>query len=108
MIPQHKRQPIVRNSAARTDAEHDERMPVQPIPEPAPWGQRQILAHREYVDVTDSTLIEIARIRMMDSVRASPKVVGCQSQDANHPTNPVVHDAPVEKRSMAAIVLDHE
>src|SRR4029450_4296629 len=45
---------------------------------------------------------------MMDSVRASPKVIGGQSHDADHPAKPVVRHAPAEKRSMAAIMLDHD
>jgi len=91
-----------------TNAKHHERVAVQPIQELAPSGQRQILAHRQHVDVTNSAMIEVSRVRMMDSVRASPKVIGCQSQHADHATNPVVHDALAEKRAMAAIVLDHE
>ena len=58
---QAHRQPMLQNEQiGRTDAEHDDRMPVQAIPQPAPSRQRQIFAHGEGVDVADAAAIEIA------------------------------------------------
>src|SRR5437660_1991772 len=45
---------------------------------------------------------------MMNTVRASPQVVRGERKHADEASNPVIHQAMTKKRSVAAIVLDHE
>src|SRR5579872_2760628 len=61
-----------------TDAEHKDRMTVEAITEATPTRQRQIFIDGERVDVTDATVVEVARGRMMDAVRAPPDIVRSQ------------------------------
>ena len=92
----------------RPDAEHHQRMAVQPILQAAPARQRQIFAHRQRVDVADAAALEIAGGGMMHGMRAPPEIVGRQGEHAEHAADPVIGQAMAEERAMAAIVLDHE
>ena len=92
----------------RADAEHDDRMAVEAIAQPAPSGQREIFAHGQGVDIADAAMIEIAGARVMDRMRASPEVVGRQCQDTEDAADPVIGNAMAEESAMAAIMLDHE
>ncbi len=75
-----------------TDAEHHQRMTVQPIQQPAPPGQRQVLPHRQHVDVADAAPIEIAGARVVNGMRAPPKIIGRQGHHADHTAHPVVDE----------------
>ena len=44
----------------RAETEHHQRMPVEPVAQPAPARQRQIFADRERIDVADAAPVEIA------------------------------------------------
>ena len=106
---QAHRQPMLqKEQVGGADAEHDDRVPVQAIPEPAPSRQRQILAHGERVDVADAALIEVARTRVVDRVRAAPEIVRCQCQDAQDAAHPIIRQPMAKKGTMAAIMLNHE
>ena len=91
-----------------TDAKHDERVPVRPIAKTAPEAEQQIFVDREGIDVADPASFEVAGAGMMHGVGAAPEVIGRQRHHANHPTHPIVRQAMAEKRTMAAIVLNHE
>src|SRR5258708_10213693 len=91
-----------------TNAEHDNRVPIQAISKPTPSRERQILLHGQRADVTDPASVEIARTRVVDGVRAPPEVVWCQRQYTNDATHPIVRQPMVEEGAMSAIMLDHE
>ena len=44
----------------RGQAEHDDRVPVDPVTQPTPSAPREVLVHSQGVDVTDSAVLEIA------------------------------------------------
>jgi hypothetical protein len=55
------RQPMLHDEQiGRAQSEHDDRVPVEPVTQPAPSGSGQVLAHGQRVDVSDSAAIEIA------------------------------------------------
>jgi hypothetical protein len=89
-VPQEKQ-------ICRADAEHHDRMSVQPIQEPAPPGQRQELAHGQRIDIADSAPIEIARTRMVEGMRTPPEVVRRQRQHADDAPDPIVRETMTEE-----------
>ncbi len=44
----------------------------------------------------------------MHGVALAPVVIGCQREDADHPSDPIVQPLLAEERPMSAVVLDHE
>ena len=106
---QPDRQPVPQHEQiGRTDPEHHDRMPVQPIGQPAPDRQRPIFAHRQRIDVAHAAAIEIARGRVMNGMGLPPEIVRRQRQHAEHPADPVVGEPLAEEGAMPAIMLDHE
>ena len=91
-----------------TDAEHDQRMPVQPIAQPGPQGTCAIFLDRECVDVTDAATVEISSGGMVRGVGTPPQVVRREGQHAEHATEPGVGQPMPEEGAVAAIVLDEE
>jgi len=83
-------------------------MPVKPIAKASPQRARQIFVHRERVDVTQATMVEIPRAGMMDGMRTAPEVIGRQRQYADHTTYPVIRQTMAKEGAVTAIVLDHE
>jgi hypothetical protein len=92
----------------RAQAEHGDRVSVNAVTQPTPSGQREVLLYGQRIDVANSAAIEIAWGRMVDGMGASPEVIGCERQHADHASNPIVCETVMEERSMTAIVLDHE
>jgi hypothetical protein len=90
------------------ETEHNKRMPVQAVAKPAPRCERLKFTHSQRADVTNSSLIQVARGCMMDRVRAAPIVVGSQCQNTEKPAYPIVSRTVAKERTMPAIVLDHE
>ena len=90
------------------DAEHHQRVAIEPVFEPAPARARQIFAHRQRVDIADAAALEIARGRMMNGMGSPPEIVRRQGQHAEHAADPIVRTLARKEGAMAAIVLDHE
>jgi hypothetical protein len=74
---------------------------------PPPW-EREILADSERGDIANAAVIQIAGACMMDVVAAAPEIIGCECQGSDHASDPVVGAAIAEKRSVPAVMLDHE
>src|SRR5437660_12844694 len=83
-------------------------MPIYSISEPAPPRPRQVFVDRQRVDIAHATSIEIARGRMMNCMCPPPEVVGCQRENADDSSKPVIHQSVTKERPMTAVVLDHE
>src|SRR5262245_47665699 len=45
---------------------------------------------------------------MMDGMASLPRMVGCQGENADHSTDPIIRQAISEESSVTAIMLDHE
>ena len=106
---QSDRQSMLHNEQiGRTQTEHEQRVAVEPIAEPAPTRQGEILAHCQRGDVADAAALEIARACVMDCMASTPGIVGRQRQRADHAPNPVVHNATAEESAVATVMLDHE
>ena len=106
---QAERKPMPQDEKiGRAEAEHHRRVAVEPIHQAAPARQRQIFAHRQGIDVANTTALQIARGRVMDGVRAPPEVVWRQGEHAERAADPIVGEAMAEERTVSAIVLDHE
>ena len=83
------RQPVLHEKqVGRAQAEHDERVAIEAIAELPPAGQREVLVHRQRVDIADAATFEVAGAGVVDGVAAPPSVVGRQRQraDARGPT----------------------
>src|SRR6266446_6170432 len=91
----------------RADAEHNDRVPVHAVAKAAPSGARQVFLYGERVDVAHSAAIEIAGRRVVRGVGASPKVIWCKRQHADHASDPVISATTMKKGPMTTIVLDH-
>src|SRR5262245_1869043 len=50
----------------------------------------------------------MTRTRMMDGMGTPPRMVGCQCEHTDHPTDPIIRQAMAEERAVTAIMLDHE
>jgi hypothetical protein len=106
---QPERQPVLQQEqVGRTDAEHDQRMPVQAIADPSPQRPGAKLAHRQRVDIADAAAIEVSGSRVVDGVVVAPVVVGRHGQHATDAADPVIRQAVTEEGAVTAIVLDHE
>ena len=91
------RQPMPQDEQIhRTYAEHHDRMPIEAIKHLAPSRSRDKLADRQYVDVADASLIEIARARMMARMVPSPVIVRREGHNADRAADPVVRKATVK------------
>ena len=103
------RQPVLHEEQiGGTQPEHDDGVAVEPIAQPTPARQGEVLPHGQRVDIADAALLEIARAGVVDGVAATPGVVGRQRQRADDAAHPVVESSAAEESTMAAIVLDHE
>src|SRR5262245_4686402 len=45
---------------------------------------------------------------MMDGMASLPRMVGCQGENADHSTDPIIRQAISEESAVTAIMLDHE
>src|SRR5205807_7202688 len=72
------------------DAEHHERMAIEPILQPAEARSGEIFADRQRIDVADAAAVEVAGTRMMDRMLAAPGVVGGQRQYPEDAADPVI------------------
>ena len=92
----------------RPHAEHDQRVPVDPVGQPAQRPTGLILLDGQRIDVADTPAVEIAGTCMVQGVRLTPEVIGCQRDYAEDAADPVIDTPRREHRPVAAIMLDHE
>jgi hypothetical protein len=90
------------------ETEHDERVPVQAIANPAPEAECLKFTHCQRVDVANSPSVQMAAVCMMNGMCATPVVVRRQRQDTKKPSHPVVCQTIAKEGTMSAIMLDHE
>jgi hypothetical protein len=104
-----RRKPVPQDElVSRTDAEHDERMPIHAVAQARACGTSQILADGQGIDIADAASVQVAGPGMVQCVRAPPIIVGRERKDAENPSHPVVEWPPGEKRAVPAIMLDQE
>jgi len=92
----------------RAEHEKNDWVAIEPIEKPAPRALGAIFLDGERRQRTEPAPVEVAGGRMMDGVRSSPAVVRRHCDRADESSNPVVGRRTLEKRAVAAIVLDHE
>ena len=92
----------------RAEAEHHDRVAVQAIAEAPQLALRQVLAHRQGLDVADFALAQVARGGVVDGVRSPPIPVGKERQYAEEVAQRLVPTAAGEERAMTAVVLKDE
>lgn len=92
----------------RTGPEHNERMPVEPVGQAPPQRTRQILAHGQSRNVANAPPLQIPGRGVMNGVPLAPERIRRQRQNAQRPPEHVIRVPRFEKRTMAAIVLNHE
>ncbi len=90
------------------ETEHCQRVPIQAIAKLGPDSECLKFTHRQRVDVTNSTSVKMARVCMMNRMRAAPVIVRGQRQNAEKPSYPVVRQTMAKEGTMSAIMLDHE
>ena len=83
-------------------------MPVDAVLQPLQRRLREVLAHRQRVDVAEPTVIEIARRGMVHRMRALPVGVRRHRQHAQARAHEVGGLAGLEERAVAAVVLNDE
>lgn len=83
-------------------------MPVEPVTKPAPTRQRVVFGDCQGFDVANAAFVQVSGRGVVFRMRPAPIVVGRQRQDADRASNPVVDAATGEKRTVAAIMLNHE
>ena len=91
-----------------TEAEHHQRMTIEPVLQAAPARARIIFAHSQRIDIADAAAIEIAGGGVVNGVGAAPEIIGRHGENADDAANPVVRPFIREECAVAAIVLDHE
>jgi hypothetical protein len=69
---------------------------------------RQIFIGRQRDDVAAAAMIEISGVGVVQRMRAQPKTVGRQSDDADDAADPIIRRASPEAGPMAAVVLNHK
>ena len=83
MVLSHACQPLKKPTGSmsqdkqigRPDAEHDGRVPVNPVAKTAPERERRIFLHRERIDVAEAAPFEVTGGSVMDGVSATPEVI---------------------------------
>jgi len=93
---------------SRNQSKHDERVTVGSIDEALKAGLRQIFIGRQRDDVAAAAIIEIAGVGVVQRMRAQPKTVGRQSDDADDAADPIIRRASPEAGPVAAVVLNHK
>ena len=67
-----------------------------------------MLISRQRYNIAHAAVVEIACIRVMRRVSATPETIWRQRHDADDPAYPVIRRSSLEACAMAAIVLNHE
>jgi len=67
-----------------------------------------MLISRQRYNIAHAAVVEIACIRVMRRVSATPETIWRQCHDADDPAHPVIRRASPEACAVAAIVLNHE
>jgi hypothetical protein len=102
-------QPMPQDEQIRwTYAEHRDRMSVQAIKDLTPSRPRDKLTDGPDVNVTDASLIEIPRARVIARMIPSLVIVRREGHNADRAANPIVRKTAMKERPVAAIMLDHE
>ncbi len=83
------------------ETEHNQRVPIQAIAKLGPDSECLKFTHCQRVDVANSTSVKMARVCMMNRMRAAPVVVRCQRQNAEEPTQPVIRQTIAKERTMS-------
>lgn len=78
------------------------------IAQPAPFRPFTVLFDGQDADITVSSMVEIAAGNVMPRVRASPKVIRREREDAAEESHQIVSPPAAKKRMMSAVVLDDE
>ena len=92
----------------RHHAEQEQRIADQPIACPANSAHVLIFADRQDRHVSDAPMVQISGRGVVERVRLAPDIVGSQSENADHPPDPVAEAPAAEQRPVAAIMLEHE
>src|SRR4029077_14359579 len=92
----------------RSNSEHDQRGGVEAIHTPGPGRPRQIFAHGQSIDITNSAAVEVAGSRMMNGMGATPSIIRCQRESTDTPADPVVRPTVCEESAMPTVVLNHK
>jgi hypothetical protein len=91
-----------------TDAEHDGWIAIEAIAEALPARALAILGHRQGVDVTDATPVQVARTGVVDVMTVAPVTIRRERNGADDPANPIIDPPLAEQRAMTTVMLDHE
>ena len=90
------------------EAEHHQRMAIEPVAQPPDRRQGPVLVHGQGVDAAEAAPVQRARGGVVQGVGPPPVVVGGQGQDAERAPDPVVQPLRRKEGPVPAIVLDHE
>ncbi len=84
--------------------QHQERVPVEAVAEPAQAGRALVLAEGHGVDLADAAVLEIAGVRVVDGVLALPPAVRGEEQVAEEVTPAAVRAPRFEQRVVGEVV----
>ena len=99
---------VVDEDEEPAEAEHDERVAVQPVLDLPRPRERLVLGDRQRGDVADAAPVEIPRRRVMDGVLVLPAAVRQPDEQAGHDADRVVRAARAHERTVCAVVEDDE
>src|SRR4029453_16674938 len=89
----------------RTQAEHHQRVTVEPVGGPHQPGAGPVLLDREGVDRAQGAAVEIAGGGVVNGVGAAPVVVGRGGEHADDASGPGVGGGRTEEGGVSAVVL---
>ncbi len=83
-------------------------MAVESIAPLLPAGQGLEFAHSEGVEPANGRPVQVAGVGMVEVVGVAPEIMRGEGKHTDDTAGPVIGAPRMEKRSVAAVMLDHE
>ncbi len=88
----------------RSDEKKDNRIAIQTVRKTGQSGGGEIFFHREGPDVTQATIVEIARVRVMHGMLPFPMMKGGEAENAGEIAPKFVGSTGAKERIVRAVV----
>lgn len=88
--------------------EHQQRMAIQLIPQPAKIGTTSIFVDRHHPYIAVPPVTEVSATGVVPRMASPPQVVRCECKEAAQAAQEVVRLPATKERVMSAVVLDDE